>query len=176
MNASQSSSSRHISTSTVRRRQHLYWENRIGCSDKNAVLNIYQMNVFNTVNTATIYLVPLYVWQKQSSGAEAMYINVHCWQGLCSHLFTVFGTDVPLADHSIYCLLSEHFQTLKEDTQSDLFFSKLKALHLQTWLSSHLFIPMESLPNKSELCATEQCSNHWGCAEFGRWNYLLEPL
>lgn len=87
-------------------------------------------------------------------------MNVHCWQGLCSHLFTVFGTDVPLAVHSIYCLLSEHFQTLKEDTQSELFFSKSKALYLQTWLSSRLFISMEYLTNETKLCATEKSSNH----------------
>lgn len=47
-------------------------------------------------------------------------------QALRSHLFTVFGTDVPSALHTIYYLLSAHFQTLKEDTQSELFCSPLK--------------------------------------------------
>lgn len=112
----------------------------------------------------------LALWiQQQSTWFPFMFDkSKHQGQRLCAWMCTAGRVYVHI--YSLYlgqtCLLlstqfivssmniSKHW---KKTHNLSYFFSKLKALHLQTWLSSHLFISMESLTNKSELCATEQC-------------------
>lgn len=85
------------------------------------------------INSVNVSASPLYLTKANTRGRGHVNVRSAGW-GLCSHLFTIFGTDVLLAVHWIHYHLSAHFQTLK------VIFSKLKALHLQAWLSSCLFI------------------------------------
>lgn len=84
-----------------------------------------------------------------------MCMSVLCCLGLCSHVFTEFRTDVPLAVYCIYYLHSAHFQTLKEDTQFFVFFSNSRHYIYKPGLVHVCLFSTESLTKQSELFATE---------------------